>query len=156
MAPEAAHPFCKGNIIILFIFHVQILQIWSGVVSQSDKEKQGQMPLPNQWPHTVLPTKGSRETVSTTLSALHPPKPIPLRPWALSKHEVNPFSSLLSKVSFNLSITVLSNMTLPQGVGRKGNVLAAPHVLLLSAPTVNTNGELVTITCPGGEKTNPK
>lgn len=52
------------------------------------------------------------------------PKPVPLQPQALSKHKVSPFSSLFNWVSFNLSIAVMSNMTLPQGVG--GRAGAAP------------------------------
>lgn len=47
-------------------------------------------------------------------------------------------------------------MTLPQGAGGKGNVLATPCVLLLSAPAVNTNGELPTVTCLGGAYANPE
>lgn len=47
-------------------------------------------------------------------------------------------------------------MTLPQGAGGKGNVLATPCALLLSAPAVNTNGELPTVTCLGGAYMDPK
>ena len=112
-----------------------------GGVSQPDKKKQGRMPPPSQQPHPVLPTRGRGDAVSTTPAALHPPKPNPLQPQALSKHEVNPFSSLFSNVSFNLSITAMSNMTPLQGAGGKGNGLAAARVSLLSAPAVNTNGE---------------
>lgn len=39
VAPEAAHPFCKGNIIILFIFHVQTFQTWGGSPNQTRKRK---------------------------------------------------------------------------------------------------------------------
>lgn len=52
------------------------------------------------------------------------PKPVPLQPRGLSKHTVSPFSSLFNKVSFNLSIAAMSNMTLPRGVG--GRAVAAP------------------------------
>lgn len=54
------------------------------------------------------------------------PEPVPLQPWALSKHKASPFSSLFNKVSFNLSIAAMSNMTLPQGAG--GRAVAAPSV----------------------------
>lgn len=47
----------------------------------------------------------------------------------------------------------MSNMTLPQGAGGKGNVLGTHCVLLLSAPAVNTNGELPIVTCLGAQST---
>lgn len=39
VAPEAAHPFCKENIIILFIFHVQTLRTWGGLPTREEKAR---------------------------------------------------------------------------------------------------------------------
>lgn len=47
-------------------------------------------------------------------------------------------------------------MTVPQGADRKGNMFSAPYTLQLSAPAVNPNGELPTVTCLGGVYSNPK
>lgn len=122
VAPEAAHPFCKENIIILIIFHVQVLQAWGGLPARQGKARSNSTTKPVA---SHCSANKRKQTHGFNHSFCTPsPKPVPLQPQALSKHKVSPFSSLFNKVSFNLSVAAMSNMTLLQGVGGRAAAAA--------------------------------